>query len=198
MVCVAHYLTRRYTTRENIVRDQLKRLTEDDYWVYGISESDFDHVLTLVREMIDARNEQYESNAARVRSESPDVADDILDDVAYYTYIDNQYLWQFALWRLQGLIEAVIAHQLISLKNNKKLFGLKAKLDALQKLGYSISSQEIDELMLWANLRNAISHAPPEQFSPAPIWEEDIVEYQRFIKGLYLRWSSEMPGEQVV
>jgi hypothetical protein len=90
------------------VRDQLKNLTEDDYWVYGITEPDFDHAVELVREMIDARTEQYKAQEAKVRLENPEAADDILDDVAYYRYTDNQYLWQFALWRLQGLIAAVI------------------------------------------------------------------------------------------
>ncbi len=173
------------------MRDQLKNLTEKDYWVYGIKDSDFDHAIALVQEMIDARNEQYEKEAARVRAESPDVAEDILDDVAYYRYTDDQYLWQFSLWRLQGLIEAVIAHQLIEAKNTKKLFGLKAKLEALQEFGYSIEQHEIDELLLWASLRNALSHAPPEQYRPAPLREEDIVEYHQFIKGLHLRWQKE-------
>ena len=173
------------------MRDQLKNITEKDYWVYGVTEFEFDHTINVVREMIDARTEQYKKQEARVRKESPDVADDILDDVAYYRYTDNQYLWQFSLWRLQGLIEAVIAHQLIEAPKNKKLFGLKAKLEALQGLGYSLEQQEIDELLLWANLRNALSHAPPEQYRPAPLCEADIVEYQAFVKGLYLRWQKE-------
>jgi len=175
------------------VRDQLKNLTEDDYWVYGITESDFDHAVELVREMIDARTEQYKVQEAKVRLENPEAADDILDDVAYYLYTDNQYLWQFALWRLQGLIEAVIAHQLVKTGNTKKLFGLKSKLEALAEQGYSINQQEIDELLLWANLRNAVSHAPPEQYRPVPITENDIIEYQTFVKELYLRWQKEKP-----
>lgn len=175
------------------MRDQLKELTEKDYWVYGITENDFDHSVTLVRELIDARTEQYDKKAERVRAENPDAADDILDDAAYYRYTDNQYLWQFVLWRLQGLIEAVIAHQLIESNDGKKLFGLRAKLKALQENGYSITSEETDELILWANLRNAISHAPPEQYRPGPLREEDVIEYQAFIKGLYARWQNEQP-----
>jgi len=172
------------------VREQLKELTEEDYWVYGITEDDFEHSVSLVREMIDARTEQYEKEAAKIRAESPDVADDILDDIAYYSYTDNQYLWQFALWRLQGLIEAVIAHQLIE-NNGQRLFGLRAKLEALRHNGYSISTEEMEELILWANLRNSISHAPPEQYRPVPLREEDIMEYQTFIKKLYDRWQKE-------
>ncbi len=179
------------------MREQLKNLTENDYWVYGVTESDFDHAVSIVREMIEARNHQYESEAARVRSESSETADDILDDVAYYRYTDNQYLWQFALWRLQGLIEAVITYQLVD-KNAKKLFGLKSKLEAFVNSGYQIEQHEIDELLLWANLRNAISHAPPEQFRPIPLCEDDIVEYQMFVKRLFVRWHSVKNVETVV
>ena len=174
------------------MRDRLKYLTEQEYWVYGITESDFDHAVELVRAMIDARTEQYEKKAEKVRVESPDLADDILDDVAYYRYTDDQYLWQLALWRLQGLIEAVIAHQLID--DGKKLFGLKAKLEALKEKGYTVENEEIEELLLWANLRNALSHAPPEKYRPAPLREEDIVEYLMFIKKLYCRWKKEKPS----
>ncbi|MCP4441140.1 MAG: hypothetical protein GY810_19620 [Aureispira sp.] len=173
------------------MRELLRGLTEKDYWAYGIRESDFDHTIKLVREMINARTEQYGREAEKVREEQPDLADDILDDVAYYKYIDNQYLWQFALWRLQGLIEAVIAHQLVENGHSKKLFGLKAKLEAIKKQGYSITEDEISELILWANLRNAISHAPPEEYRPTPLTEDDIMEYFNFVKELYLRWSNE-------
>lgn len=62
------------------MRDQLKELTEKDYWVYDITESDFDHAVNLIGEMIDARTEQYEKEAEKVRAESHDVAYDILDD----------------------------------------------------------------------------------------------------------------------
>lgn len=175
------------------VRDLLRDITEKKYWVYGITEPDFDHAVDLVRELIDARTEQYEKEAAKVRAESPEVAGDILDDVAYYRYTDNQYLWQFALWRLQGLIEAVIAHQLVGVGTGKRLFGLKAKLEALQSKGYTVSTEEIEELLLWANLRNALSHAPPEQYRPAPLREKDILEYLAFVKDLYLRWQKEKP-----
>jgi hypothetical protein len=176
------------------VRDQLKRLTEKDYWVYGITERDFDHAVNLVREMIDARAEQYDREAASVKADSPDVAEDILEDVSYYRYTDEQYLWQFVMWRLQGLLEAVIAHQLTDLGNDKKFHGLKAKLTTLRAKGYTLADEESEEPISWANLRNALSHAPPEQYRPAPLREEDIVEYLAFVKQLYLRWQKEKLG----
>lgn len=170
------------------MRDELKGLTESEYWVYGITEYDFDHAVDLVRELINARTEQFQREEEKVRAESSDVTDDILDDVAYYKFTDNQYLWQFCLWRLQGLTEAVISHQLLGAKPGK-LMGLKAKLGALRDAGYAVSDEEEAELLLWANLRNAISHAPPEQYRPVPFREDDIVEYQKFVKNLYLRWQ---------
>ena len=41
------------------MRDQLKNITEKDYWVYGVTEFEFDHTINVVREMIDPRTEQY-------------------------------------------------------------------------------------------------------------------------------------------
>ena len=180
------------------MREQLKNLTEKEYWVYGITERDFDHAVDLVREMIEARNEQLQNLKNRVQTESPDLAAEILDDVIYYRYTDNQYLWQFSLWRLQGLIEAVISHQLIGDNHNQSLIGLKSKLEKLKTLGYSIEENEIDELLIWAKLRNALSHAPPEQYRPAPLCEEDIIEYKQIVKGLYVRWQKQKDSKTIV
>ena len=171
------------------MREILKGLTEKDYWVYGIKDSDFDHVIFLVWEMIEARSIQYNAYAAEIKIENPDDADDILDDVAYYRHTDEQYLWQFALWRLQGLIEAIISQELQKHSHTSKVFGLDSRLKALKSYGYVIEKNELDELLLWASLRNAISHAPPEQYRPVPILEEDILEYYTLIKDLCLRWQ---------
>lgn len=178
----------------SLMREGLKNLTENGYWVYGISEGDFDYTVQLVREMIHARSEEYETIQQEIRTESPDVADDIFDDVGYYRGIENQYLWEFALWRLQGLLEAVITYQLIKGEKATGIFGLKQKLINLERCGYSISDEECDELLAWAKLRNAISHAPTEQYRPVFITEEDIVEYCVFVKNLYFRWMKEKNG----
>ena len=37
-----------------------------------------------------------------------------------------------------------------------------------------------------------------EQYGPAPLREEDIVEYHTFVKGLYLRWQKEKVGASTV
>lgn len=173
------------------MREILKDLSENSYWINGIKEGDFYHAVDVVKEMVEARNLEYQGIEKKTRSESPELADDILDDVAYYRYTDNQYLWHFVLWRLQGLLEAVIVHKFLNEKKGK-LIGLNKKLIALQKIGwYSINADEIKELKLWAKLRNSFSHAPPEQYRPTPLMQDDVIEYQNLVLRLYRRWKSE-------
>ena len=173
------------------MRERLKEITEQNYWVYGITEHDFYHAVELVEEMIEARTEQWKSYERKVREESPHIADDILDDPAYYRYTDEQFLWTFSLWRLQGLIEAVITYQLLELTKAKRFYGFKAKLKTLRKAGFTLSDNEYDELIHWANLRNALTHAPPEVFRPVPLMETDVIEYREVLVKLYLRWIGE-------
>lgn len=173
------------------MREDLKELTEQNYWVYGITKHDFSHAVRLVQEMIEARAEQWNSYARKVRAENPQNLDDILDDPAYYRYTDEQFLWTFSLWRLQGLIEAVITYQLLEHTTAKRLIGLKAKLAALREAGFTLSDNEYDELIHWANLRNALTHAPPEVFRPVPLMETDVIEYREILEKLYSRWIGE-------
>ena len=173
------------------MREELKQLNERNYWVYGITKNDFSHAVELVQEMIEARAEQWKNYANKVRAVNPKDSDDILDDPAYYRYTDEQFLWTFSLWRLQGLIEAVIVYQLLENTPEKHLIGFKAKLCALRKAGFTLSDNEFDELIHWANLRNALTHAPPEVFRPVPLMETDVIEYRKILEKLYLRWNSE-------
>jgi len=162
------------------LKEHSRVLTEKDYGVHGITESDFDHSISSVKEMIDTRSEQYQRKAQNIREiNDEEIANDFFDDVSYYIYTDTQYLWQFTLWRLQGLIEAIITYQLMV---SKKLFALESKLEARKKNDYDIEKEEINELVLWANLRNIILHAPPEQYRLTPIIGENIIYYYQFIK----------------
>lgn len=172
------------------MRGDFEKLTEEEYRVYGVKKSDFEYTINLVREVIQDRRELYEQREEVIRKESPDVCEDILDDINYYRYLDDQFLWQFALWRLQGLFEAVIVHQLSISGNAHKLRGLASKINALSAAGYEISKSEKESLMNWAKLRNALSHAPPEQFRPIPIGERDISEYWELLDCLIRRWTS--------
>ena len=173
------------------MRNGLKEITEQKYWVYGITDRDFHHAVQLVQEVIEARTEQWDRYARKVREESPDIADEILDDPAYYRGTDHFFLWTFALWRLQGLIEAVITFKLLDHTTEKLPNGFKAKLKALRKAGFTLSDCEYDELIHWANLRNALTHAPPEVFRPVLLMETDVIEYRELLVKLYLRWIDE-------
>ncbi len=53
------------------VRDQLKNITESDYWIYGITEADFDHAIDFIRELIRARADQYEMALCRFVWKAP-------------------------------------------------------------------------------------------------------------------------------
>lgn len=173
------------------MRDSLKEITEQSYWVYGITERDLHHAVELVQEIIEDRTKQWERYARKVKKENPDHADDILDDPGYYLGIDNLFLWTFSLWRLQGLIEAVITFKLLDHTTSKRPNGFKAKLVALRKAGYTLSDSEYDELIHWAKLRNALTHAPPEVYRPVLLMESDIIEYRELLEKLYLRWIGE-------
>ena len=172
------------------MREDLKDTAENDYWVYGISEGDFDYAVELIQDAVNLRTERFNTYMAEVRERDPESADDILDDVAYYKYLDEQHLWQHALLRLQGLIEAVMTSEFANLGEGVRLFGLTSKIRAIKAEGYTLSEEEKNELILWGNLRNAIAHAPPEQYRPV-ITKDDVLEYYELVKAFYLRWSEE-------
>ena len=75
------------------MRGDLEKLTEEEYRVYGVKKSDFEYTINLVREVIQDRRELYEQREEVIRKESPDVCEDILDDINYYRYLDDQFLW---------------------------------------------------------------------------------------------------------
>lgn len=175
------------------MRPELRGLTERDYWVYGVRPWDFDHTVELVRSFVHARFELFrqEAEATRAGASNPEWADEVLDDPAYYTYIDAQYAWQFCLWRLQGILEGIISRTLLRRTAATPTLGLKARLKSLRRAGYTLSKAEEAELLDWAALRNALSHAPPERYRPGPLTEEDALEYRDLARGLAERWYEE-------
>lgn len=178
------------------MRDKLRKITEDDYRIYGLSDGDFGYTVELARGFAHAKRTVYELEAERVRAESPDLADDILDDVAHYSWIDTQYIWHFCLWRLQGVFEGLIVGKFLPLNSNRRLIGLKAKLDAARAAGHSLTDQDYEDLLAWANLRNALSHMPPEQYSPGLLEEEDLLEYQTLLERVCGVWAEEHEQKQ--
>lgn len=166
------------------MRDRLKEINEEDYWVYGLSERDFDHVYDLVKKFISLSQAEVarESAEAVKKYPDPDINCEIISDVAHYAWCEEQYLWEFCLWRLQGIFEGLLVNNYIDKDKYKNLVGLNAKIEAAKDCGFKISDDDIEELKNWGRLRNALSHAPPEQFRPVPLEEGDIIEYMELVK----------------
>lgn len=178
------------------MRETLKNISESDYWVYGLSEDDYDYTVRLAKEFVEAKTTLFKQKSERVRIEQPEEADDILDDVAYYTHTDNEYIWHFCLWRLQAIFEGILVHKLLRDQKAERLLGLKAKLDAIRAAGYPLSDQNYDDLISWGKLRNALSHAPPEQYRPGPLRDADVFEYKALVKRLTKAWlDSDLSAE---
>ena len=179
------------------MRDFLKKnLTEKDYWVYGLSENDFDSTVELTHTYIDAIELRREKIKDEIYSNNDhDTADDIWDDIAYYTWTESQFLWHFCLWRVQAIFESLIVYTFIPNQGGSTLVGLKSKLDKMLNIGYTLEQDKYEELLLWSNLRNALSHAPPEEFRPGPLSEEDCIEYIELVKEICKFWRTEMPSK---
>ena len=174
------------------MRDDLKGIAESDYWVYGLDESDFDYTLNIAENFISARKERLQNYARQLKEEQDDAADEILDDVSYYAFVEEQYLWQFCLWRIQAIIEGLIVYTFLKGAILKSMIGLKTKLEAIRDAGYTLDDPEYNELLDWASLRNTLSHAPPEQYRPGPLKQSDVLEYKEFVEGLCSRWRDEL------
>ena len=177
------------------MRDRLKQFTQEKYWVYGLSDSDLDYTVRIVETMVENNQKDLKVRLAQAQKKYPeeDVFCEVQSDLAHYAWVDEQYLWHFCLWRLQGIFEAMIIHSLLPESPKRRLFGLRAKLEAAASSGFVLSAEDYEELMLWADLRNALSHAPPEQYRPIPIGREDIAEYLELIKSILAKWRSEIP-----
>jgi hypothetical protein len=175
------------------MREELNKIILEEFWVYGLNETDFDYILRLTRAYINCRQIELEEAKQKAIFKYPDprIHEEIISDLGHYIWVANQYLWQFCLWRFQGIFEALIINTFLPIKPSKPMFGLKSKLNALTESGYCLSEKELDELIKWANLRNVLSHSPPEQYRPGPLRESDVLEYKRFLERLCERWRSE-------
>ncbi len=173
------------------MRKELKSLTEKDCWTYGLSVGDFDYTFSMVTKFIDSLQEKIRGEIEQAKIDYPqeDIWCEIQSDLAYYAWVDEQNLWQFCLWRIQAIFEGLITYSFLPQPPREKLIGLKQKLKAAKKAGFTLTDKEYNELISWASLRNVLSHAPPEQFHPGPIHKEDIIEYIDFIKSICVKWN---------
>ncbi|MEQ8964695.1 MAG: hypothetical protein RID91_02625 [Azospirillaceae bacterium] len=165
-------------------------LANYDWHIYGLRPEDLEYTVSLVKDIISVREGNIAQKWEKARKESPDIADDMMDDVAYYDWVENQFLWTFCIWRLQGIFEGIITSRLVP--NKTGLVGLRQKLEAAEQAGYQLDPKVRNELLNWAKLRNALSHCPPEMFRPAPIQEADVVEYKELLLAVLAEWD--VPG----
>ena len=49
-------------------------------------------------------------------------------------------------------------------------------------MGYSIDRKDYLEIIDWGQLRNALSHFPPEQYRPAGLTRDDLGEYLSLVE----------------
>jgi hypothetical protein len=174
------------------MRTELSLYIDQRYWVYGVSEEDLEHTIELARGFVNASYELVRQEYARVRTSNPEQADDIMDDIVAHAVTDSDYVWQACLWRLQGLLEAIIVCTFLGRPDSTGLVGLKAKLQAMRDSGFQIGDADSNELLNWARVRNALSHAPPERYRPGPLKEDDVVEYHQLALRLCRDWRGQL------
>jgi hypothetical protein len=175
------------------MRDALLNLKENDYWLYGPSVFEFDYVTRLIQKFSDYADE-FVARTADDISAPPEFAQPHLEassDLRYYSFLEKGLLWSFALWRLQGMFEALILHHYLPSRPKQHLIGFWTKLRALKEAGYRLDAKDEKELMDWARLRNLLSHAPPEHFHPIAIDRLDVEEYVALLKKVCAQWDSQ-------
>lgn len=147
--------------------------------VYQLSPRDMDSVIELVSEIVDERTKEIDALEERLKTESPDIVDDVMDDARPYNFWRHNFLWESCVWRLQGIFEGILDERF--LKNAKKYRGLRDRLNALKQSGFSIKNE--DKLISWADFRNELSHSPPKQIEGhgAHLGKDDIVEFREFL-----------------
>jgi hypothetical protein len=164
-------------------------LRDFDWHCYGLGLSDIDYTISIVRNVQNDRELLVRQRWDKVREENPAHVDDIMGDVSYYTWVENQYFWAFCLWRMQAIFEGIITKSI--LPNMKRMSGLRSKIKAVRDAGYTVESSIENDLLEWAELRNALSHCPPEQHRPVSLMEEDLLEYRDLLVNTLSTWKGE-------
>jgi hypothetical protein len=178
------------------MRDALRQLSDGEYWVYGPSTHEFDNVVGLVQKYSDYADTCIKGSAESdddVPEEFADADAEVSADLGYYNYIEKGLLWSFALWRIQGMFEALLVTHYLPSKPAKPLIGLRSKLEAVSAAGYSTATEHESELVAWGNLRNLLSHSPPEHYCPIAVDREDIEEYVSLLKAVCASWTEQRP-----
>ena len=90
------------------------------------------------------------------------------------------------------MFEGIIKYTFLPAEKRQGLSGLQRKLQAMRQIGYTLSQSDFDELILWGRVRNALSHAPPEEYRPGPLAEADVWEYKALVEHLCSVWRTEI------
>lgn len=167
------------------MRDELKHF---DWHVYGLQIGDFSATLGLVEEIISSRDDQlqrqisetvvYDEKGEKLNNDH-DGVNEVLDDLRYYKWIDDFFIYHFGLWRLQGIFEGMLRQEFFP---DKELNGLKKKLDTVIGMGYSIDNKDYLEILEWGRLRNALSHFPPEKYRAVGLTRDDLCDYRSLVE----------------
>lgn len=178
------------------MREELSNIIDGEYWVYGPSTYEFHFVINFIQKCSDYADESV-SLAVKQMYENPeyeDAAHEGSSDLAYYNYIEKGLLWSFALWRIQGLFEAKLVNSFLVNQPAKPLVGFKSKILAVIETGYALPEHLVSELSQWAKLRNLLSHAPPEHFSPIAIHRQDVEEYVSLLERVCALLDEQKPS----
>lgn len=175
------------------MREALRQLSDGDYWVSGPSIHEFSHVVALIQKYSDYADECIERMTCdkNVPEEFADAHDEAISDLRYYNYIEKGLLWSFALWRIQGMFEALMVTHYLPSRPTRSLIGLRSKLTALTAAGYVTLPEHKAELESWSTLRNLLSHMPPEHYRPVAVDRQDIEEYVELLNEICSRWSEQ-------
>ncbi len=181
------------------MRKELRDLVDCEYWIYGPAVHEFHFVIELIQKYSDYADESV-SRTVEALYQDPaheDAANEVSSDLAYYNHIEKGLLWSFALWRIQGLFEALLVDGFLPNKPAKPLVGFKSKILAISNAGYSLPEELHAELSQWATLRNLLSHAPPEHFRPIAVDRQDVEEYIQLLEKVCALLEQQKPGIRV-
>ncbi|HET7427212.1 MAG TPA: hypothetical protein VFJ50_09230 [Gemmatimonadales bacterium] len=113
---------------------------------------------------------------------------EVLADQNFRTAYDVGFVWQFGLWRLQAVFEALIDQDFLK---NVSSQGVWNKLRAMKRAGFDVLDSEEAELRSWTKLRNALSHRPVEPiFLTQQLDADDLREFADLLLGILHRWRA--------
>ena len=150
------------------MRKELIDLINDDM---EIRHKELSESVRLTKKLLQLRLKDLDKTWEKVIKEKPELADDIMDDIVWYDAIENQIIIQYGIWRLHSLFEKIMRQEL--LKNGKTVWSFKEILKEM-KDSLSIDKSLVENVRLWGELRNRLSHRPMDRLSFSSLSIEDL------------------------